>query len=64
MPPKINCSKCGQFVGKNGFLDIIWDNYNGGYEMGYPLCEKCLAKVKSCSPLPSPSPTSHQSQEP
>lgn len=38
----INCSKCGQWVGKSGFIDIHEDYYNGGLELGYSLCSKCL----------------------
>jgi len=38
----INCHKCGRFVGKNGKPDVIYDDYSGGWEIGYPLCEKCL----------------------
>jgi len=38
----LNCSKCGRFVGKNGFHDISYDDYMGGWEVGYPLCERCL----------------------
>lgn len=38
----LNCSKCGRFVGKDGFYDVMYDHYNGWYEVGYPLCKKCL----------------------
>lgn len=38
----LNCSRCGRFVGKDGFHDVGYDYYNGGYEVGYPLCKKCL----------------------
>ena len=38
----INCCKCGRFVGKEGDPDITYDNYNGGYEIGYPKCGNCL----------------------
>ena len=38
----LNCSKCGCFVGKDGFHDVVYDYWNGGYEAGYPLCKKCL----------------------
>ena len=38
----LNCSKCGRFVGKDGFHDVCYDPYTGGYEVGYPLCKKCL----------------------
>ena len=37
-----HCSKCGRFVGKDGFVDITYDPYMGGYEEGYSLCVKCL----------------------
>lgn len=37
---RINCSKCGRFIDRQGFADIMWDEWNGGYEMGYPLCAK------------------------
>ena len=38
-----HCSKCGKFVGKDGFVDIYYDNM-GGYEEGYSLCANCLNK--------------------
>ena len=38
----LNCSKCGRFVGKDGFHDVFYDGYNGGFEVGYPLCKRCL----------------------
>jgi len=37
----INCSKCGRFVGKDGFLDTGYD-CEGTPEFGYPLCKRCL----------------------
>jgi hypothetical protein len=39
---RTNCSKCGRFVGKDGYCDIGYDEYMGGYEIGYPICRKCL----------------------
>lgn len=36
-----HCSKCGRFVGKDGYIDIAYDEYNGGWEEGYHLCAKC-----------------------
>jgi hypothetical protein len=42
----INCCKCGKFVGKEGNKDIVYDDYNGGFECGYPICEKCLKRNK------------------
>ena len=41
---KIQCYKCGRFVGQNGFIDISYDDYSGGYEEGYSLCARCLNK--------------------
>lgn len=42
----INCSVCGRIVGKGGFHDVSYDEYNDeyndGYEIGYPLCRSCL----------------------
>lgn len=38
----LNCCTCGQFVGKDGNPDVYYDEYNGGYEAGYPTCGKCL----------------------
>lgn len=38
----INCSECGRFVGKDGDLDITYDEYCGGATIGYALCRKCL----------------------
>jgi len=40
----LNCSNCGRFVGRNGFPDVFYDDYCGGWECGYPLCERCLKK--------------------
>lgn len=39
---RIHCYKCGRFIGKKGLIDIFYDDYNGGYEEGYSLCERCL----------------------
>ena len=43
---KINCSRCGRFVGQDGKHDVFYDDWTGGYECGYPLCGKCLSKDK------------------
>ena len=43
---RIHCSECGRFVGKDGFADIFYDVYMGGYEEGYSLCAACLKKQK------------------
>ena len=40
----LNCYKCGRFVGEDGFHDVSYDYYNGGYEVGYPECRACLDK--------------------
>lgn len=45
----VNCSKCGRFVGKDGFMDLCYDEYNGGWEMGYPLCGRCLSEKQETS---------------
>jgi hypothetical protein len=37
----INCSKCGRFVGDDGYKDVFYDDYTGGWEIGFPLCKKC-----------------------
>jgi hypothetical protein len=42
----LTCHKCGRFVGPDGFADVAYDDYNGGYEVGYPLCARCLQKKK------------------
>jgi len=34
----LNCSKCGRFVGKDGFHDYDPETR----EVGYPLCKRCL----------------------
>jgi len=42
MNGRIHCYKCGRFVGEDGFVDISYDYYNGGYEEGYSECKRCL----------------------
>ena len=43
----VNCSECGRWVGKDGFMDAYCDGYNGSaLELGYPLCKACLDKSK------------------
>lgn len=44
---RIHCYKCGRFVGKNGFIDVSYDEYMGGYEEGYSRCASCLKKQKN-----------------
>ena len=39
---RFHCHKCGRFIGKDGFIDVFYDDYNGGYEEGYSLCKRCL----------------------
>ena len=34
----LNCHICGRFVGKNGYDDVTYDDYNGGFEIGYSTC--------------------------
>ena len=43
---RFHCSKCGRFVGKDGFIDVSYDPYMGGYEEGSSLCATCLKKEK------------------
>ena len=38
----INCSKCGRWVGKDGFYDYCSETK----EIGYPLCKRCLDEQK------------------
>ena len=38
----LNCSQCGRFIGKDGYVDVIYDDYAGGYEAGYSYCGRCL----------------------
>ena len=47
----INCSKCGRWVGKDGFIDVSMEEYNGSaLELGYSLCKRCLdAKIPRSS---------------
>ena len=37
-----NCQKCGRWVGENGLIDVVYDDYNGGWELVEVLCERCL----------------------
>ncbi len=39
----VNCSKCGKFVGTDGFMDAGYDS-EGVPDIGYPLCGECLKK--------------------
>ena len=43
---RFHCHKCGRFVGKDGFIDVFYDDYMGGYEEGHSLCAACLKKEK------------------
>lgn len=53
---RIHCHKCGRFVGPDGFIDITYDDYNGGYEEGYSECARCrderFAKEEQVDKLP------------
>jgi hypothetical protein len=44
MSHPIQCHLCGRFIGKDGNPDVFWDDYNGGWECGYPKCGPCLRK--------------------
>lgn len=39
----LNCSRCGRFVGPDGYDDVIEVQW-GLYEEGYPLCGRCLRR--------------------
>ena len=39
--PGLNCSKCGRWVGPDGFTDAGYD-CEGTPDIGYPLCKRCL----------------------
>ena len=41
---RFHCSTCGRFIGKEGFIDVSYDEYTGGYYEGYSLCANCLKK--------------------
>jgi hypothetical protein len=44
MPP-MQCCKCGRFIGPDGQIDVVYDEYHGAYEAGYSYCAKCLKKI-------------------
>jgi hypothetical protein len=35
-----NCYKCGRFIGEGGYYDVVYDEWNGGWEEGYSECKK------------------------
>jgi len=37
----LQCHKCKRFLGRDGYPDVIYDDYAGGYEEGYSLCGPC-----------------------
>ena len=41
---RVQCYKCGRFVGKDGFIDVTYDYYMGGWEEGYSECGKCRSE--------------------
>ncbi len=41
MTNPFNCSKCGRFIGKDGYPDVFYDEYNGDLAVGYSLCGPC-----------------------
>jgi homoaconitase/3-isopropylmalate dehydratase large subunit len=41
--PGVNCCVCGRFIGKDGNVDVSYDWWTDGYELGYPTCGKCIA---------------------
>jgi len=41
----LHCYKCGRFIGKDGYPDVSYDYYSGGYEEGYSECGPCGRKA-------------------
>ena len=41
------CCYCGRFIGSGGRIDIVYDDYSGGYEEGYSKCERCLEQERN-----------------
>jgi hypothetical protein len=37
----LQCCKCGRFIGPDGYPDIYYDDWTGGYEEGESLCGPC-----------------------
>ena len=52
----LNCSKCGRFVGKDGFHDYDPETR----EVGYPLCKRCLSKKQQITQQSQPNKAEHQ----
>lgn len=46
----LNCDKCGHFVGKRGFVGVVYDDWNGGHEVYEALCGRCYSR-KACMNL-------------
>ena len=40
----LNCYICGRFIGKDGYPDVTYDDWNGGWEEGYSMCARCGIK--------------------
>ena len=41
----LKCCQCGRFLGKDGYPDIFYDDWSGGYEEGDTLCGPCGRKA-------------------
>lgn len=39
----LNCVECGKFLGKDGYPQCTYDEWNGGYECD-PVCGQCGRK--------------------
>jgi hypothetical protein len=37
-PLRPRCYICGRFIGPGGYYDVMYDDYNGGWEEGYSTC--------------------------
>jgi hypothetical protein len=40
----LKCTKCGRFLGRDGYPRSVYDDWNGGIEVD-PLCGPCGRKI-------------------
>jgi hypothetical protein len=40
----LKCYICGRFIGKDGYPDVYYDDWNGGWEDGGSMCGECGRK--------------------
>ncbi len=48
MPKTIpfNCEVCGKFICKDGYVSVVYDDWNGGEELSEAYCKKCYQIVR------------------